>query len=90
MPVETYLFRMVHMGFIYALAFLVYPFSKSAKPWLKGVDLLLAALGVATIVFALWDMDAFIRRSTVPDPPDFWLGIAAIVLLVEISAGPWA
>ena len=85
MPVETYLFRMVHMGFIYALAFIVYPFGKGGKPWAKWVDLLLAAIGVATIVFALWDMDAFIRRSTVPDPADFWLGIAAIVLLVEIS-----
>ena len=84
-PVETYLFRMVHMGFIYALAFLVYPLSKNAKPWARGIDLFLAALGVATILFALWDMDAFIRRSTVPDPPDFWLGVAAIFLLVEIS-----
>jgi len=26
-PVETYLFRMVHMAFIFALAFLVYPTS---------------------------------------------------------------
>jgi TRAP transporter 4TM/12TM fusion protein len=85
MPVETYLFRMVHMGFIYALAFLVYPFGRGAKPWMKRVDVLLAALGAVTIVFALWDMDAFIRRSTVPDPADFWLGVAAIVLLVEIS-----
>jgi TRAP-type uncharacterized transport system fused permease subunit len=32
-PVETYLFRMVHMAFIFPLAFLVYPIRKIAGPW---------------------------------------------------------
>jgi TRAP transporter 4TM/12TM fusion protein len=84
-PVETYLFRMVHMGFIYALSFLVYPVSKKAAPWTRWPDLGMAILGVATIGYALIDLDQFIRRSTVPEPIDFWLGIAAILLLVEIS-----
>ena len=51
----------------------------------QRVDFLLAALGVAAIAFALWDLDKFIRRSTVPDPADFWMGVIAILLLVEIS-----
>ena len=85
MPVETYLFRMVHMGFIFALVFLVHPSFKKAGTWGRGLDVFLAALGVATIVFALWDMDKFIRRSTLPDPADFFMGVAAIILLVEIS-----
>ena len=84
-PVETYLFRMVHMGFIFALSFLVFPFSKSSGRWLRWLDLLLVALGVATIAYALLDLDEFIRRSTVPEPVDFFMGVAAIVLLVEIS-----
>jgi len=45
----------------------------------------LAALGAATIAYALLDVDEFIRRSTVPEPVDFFMGVAAIVLLVEIS-----
>ena len=84
-PVETYLFRMVHMAFIYALAFLVYPTSKATPARTRWLDIALALLGVATIAYALLDLDQFVRRSTVPEPADFWLGIAAIVLLVEIS-----
>jgi TRAP transporter 4TM/12TM fusion protein len=84
-PVETYLFRMVHMAFIYALAFLVFPTSKTATGWARWPDIALALLGVATIAYALVDLDQFVRRSTVPETADFWLGIAAILLLVEIS-----
>jgi TRAP transporter 4TM/12TM fusion protein len=84
-PVETYLFRMVHMGFIYALSFLVYRVSKGAAPWTRWLDIGIAILGVATIAYPLTDLDQFIRRSTVPEPIDLYLGIAAIVLLVEIS-----
>jgi len=84
-PVETYLFRMVHMAFIYALAFLVYPTSKEAGSRTRWLDVGLAIIGVSTIAYALIDLDQFVRRSTVPEPADFWLGIAAIVLLVEIS-----
>jgi TRAP transporter 4TM/12TM fusion protein len=85
LPVETYLFRMVHMAFIYALAFLVYPTSKAAGSWTRWLDVALAILGVSTVAYALIDLDQFVRRSTLPEPADFWLGIAAIVLLVEIS-----
>lgn len=84
-PVETYLFRMVHMAFIYALAFLVYPPAKDAGPWTRWLDAGLALLGVITIAYALIDLDQFVRRSTLPEAADFWLGLVAIVLLVEIS-----
>jgi TRAP transporter 4TM/12TM fusion protein len=84
-PIETYLFRMVHMGFIFALAMLVFPLSKKSDSWSRWLDIGLALLGVATIAYALWDLDKFIRRSTLPNPTDFVLGIVAILLLVEIS-----
>ena len=84
-PIETYAFRMVHMGFIYALSFLVYPMSKKARPWTRWMDIGLAILGVAAIAYAIFDLDQFVRRSTLPEPADFYLGIVAIILLVEIS-----
>jgi TRAP transporter 4TM/12TM fusion protein len=84
-PVETYLFRMVHMAFIYALSFLVFPLSKKEGSPTRWLDVGLAVLGVAAIGYALLDLDQFIRRSTVPEPADFLLGIVAIALLVEIS-----
>jgi len=83
--VETYIFRMVHMAFIFALAFLVYPMRPNASRWTRWLDLILALLGVAAIVYALWDLDTFIRRSTLPDPLDLFFGLIAILLLLEIS-----
>ncbi|MBE0568441.1 MAG: TRAP transporter fused permease subunit [Deltaproteobacteria bacterium] len=84
-PVETYLFRMVHMAFIFALAFIVYPARPKAGRWTIPVDLLLAVLAVASIAYAVVDTDQFIRRTTVPEPMDLFFGIVAIVLLLEIS-----
>jgi TRAP transporter 4TM/12TM fusion protein len=83
-PVETYLFRMVHMAFIYALSFLIYPTSKQ-RGWTDWLDVGLAALGVATIGYAFIDLDQFIRRSTIPESADFTFGLLAILLIVEIS-----
>jgi TRAP transporter 4TM/12TM fusion protein len=84
-PVETYAFRMIHMAFIFALAFLVYPIRPKAARWTIWLDLFLALLGVATIAYTFLDMDQFIRRSTLPEPMDLFFGIVAIVLLLEIS-----
>jgi TRAP transporter 4TM/12TM fusion protein len=84
-PIETYVFRLVHMGFIFALSMLVFPLSKKLGRWSRWLDVGLAILGAATVVYALWDLDKFIRRSTLPDPADFVMGIIAILLLVEIS-----
>lgn len=84
-PIETYLFRMVHMGFIFALGFLSFPLFSKENRWGKGIDLFLAIIGVASIVYALIDVDQFIRRSTLPDPVDFMMGLAVILLLVELS-----
>jgi len=84
-PIETYLFRMVHMAFIFALAFLVYPTSKEVGSRTRWLDVGLAILGTITIAYPLLDLDSFIRRSTLPETVDFWLGIAAVILLVEIS-----
>ncbi|MCX5831467.1 MAG: TRAP transporter fused permease subunit [Deltaproteobacteria bacterium] len=83
--VETYTFRMVHMAFIFALAFLVYPVRPGAGHWTRWLDLILAILGVATIAYIFIDMDQFIRRSTLPEPLDIFFGIVAIILLLEIS-----
>ena len=84
-PIETHTFRMVHLGFIFALAFFAYPVSKNAGRWSMWVDAGLAALGVATIVYPLTHLDLFLRSSTPPDPLDVFFGIAAILLLIELS-----
>jgi TRAP transporter 4TM/12TM fusion protein len=84
-PVETYQFRMVHLGFIYALAFLTHPLSQKHDRWTRWLDVACAILGVLAIVYAVVDLDQFIRRSTLPEPPDLFFGLAAILLLIELS-----
>jgi TRAP transporter 4TM/12TM fusion protein len=84
-PVETHTFRIIHLGFIFCLAFVVSPYSRSAGRWAWRADLFLAIIGVATVVYALLDLDQFIRRSTLPEPLDVLFGIVAIVLLLELS-----
>ncbi|MBI5305190.1 MAG: TRAP transporter fused permease subunit [Chloroflexi bacterium] len=84
-PIDTYTFRMVHLGFIYLLAFLAYPLSPKAGRWGSALDIALAVIGVASIVYALFDLDHFIRRSTLPEVPDLIFGILVIALLIELS-----
>ena len=84
-PVETHLFRLVHLAFIFVLAFLLYPVHPNAGRWTIGPDLLLVILGVACVAYAVIDTDSFLRRSTVPEPADLFFGIVAILLLIEIS-----
>jgi len=84
-PVETYAFRMIHMAFIFALSFLLYPVRATAGRLTIWLDLFLALLAVAAIAYTFLDMDQFIRRSTLPEPMDMVFGIIAIVLLLEIS-----
>ncbi|MHC1730125.1 MAG: TRAP transporter permease [Syntrophobacteraceae bacterium] len=84
-PVETHTFRMVHLGLIFALAFIVTPVSKNARGWTIWVDVGLTILGIASIAYALFDLDQFIRRSTLPEPTDVFFGVVAILLLLELS-----
>lgn len=84
-PIETYVFRMVHLAFILLLAFLMFPYSNKAPDWTKWLDIVLGLMGVATIAWAMIDTDSFIRRSTMPDLPDVIMGIISIVLMLEVS-----
>lgn len=84
-PVETHTFRMVHLGLVFALAFLAAPATEKDSRWSVWLSLGLAVLGVASIVYALADLDQFIRRSTLPKPADVFFGVVAILLLLELS-----
>ena len=68
-PVETYLFRMVHMAFIFALAFPGLSHLEEAPPWatLAGSWAWRSSASPPS-PYALLDLDQFIRRSTLPGP----------------------
>jgi len=87
-PIETHLFRMIHLAFILCARVLAYPFSRKADRWSFGPDLVLALLGVACIVYALTDLDQFIPPLTLPDP---WTCFSALRLFCCFwnSRGGW-
>jgi len=83
--IETYAFRMVHVALIVALGFLAMPIRPKAGKLLLGLDVVLAGLGITAIAYALFDLDQFIRRSTLPETWDMIFGIIMILMLVELS-----
>ena len=85
-PIETHTFRMVHLGFIFALAFFAYPVSKNAGRWSMWMDAGLAVLGVATIVYPLTRPGPV--SSAAPPCRTPWTSSSAssaILLLLELS-----
>jgi len=64
---------------------LVFPLSKKAGSWTRWLDVRTGDPGSRHHRLRLVDLDKFIRRSTLPDPADFIMGVIAILLLVEIS-----
>ncbi len=84
-PVETTTFRMVHLGLIFALGFVVKPGSEKGGPWWIRLDLVLALLAVASIVHGLYDLDQSVSRSTLPEPADVFFCIVSILFLLELS-----
>jgi len=85
MTIETYAFRMVHVALILALGFLAMPIRPKAGKLLLGLDVVLAGIGITAIAYALFDLDQFIRRSTLPETWDMIFGIIMILMLVELS-----
>ena len=83
--IETYAFRMVHVALILALGFLAMPIRAKAGKLLLGFDGILAGVGIVAIAYALFDLDQFIRRSTLPETWDMIFGIIMIIMLVELS-----
>jgi TRAP-type uncharacterized transport system fused permease subunit len=47
-PIETFIFRMAHLAFIFVLGFLAFPVSPKAPGWTKWLDGALAVVGFAT------------------------------------------
>ncbi len=75
--------RALHVGFVLALLFLVFPAAKRFRDRIRWWDVALAALGVATIAHILLDFDDFIERAVTPTRLDLLLGVALVLLVLE-------
>ncbi len=78
--------RAVHLMFAMVLAFLLWPatkrLSKHKLPW---YDVVLALLGVGVCLYLLLNYEALIFRAGLPTSMDIYVGIVAILLVLEIA-----
>ncbi|MEZ5605001.1 MAG: TRAP transporter fused permease subunit [Burkholderiaceae bacterium] len=83
--VPTMTLRPVHVGFMLLLVFLIYPATPRLRNRLMWYDVVLALVGVATIVHILMGGDDFWDRSTMPDRADLVYGIVFVLLVLEAA-----
>jgi TRAP transporter 4TM/12TM fusion protein len=82
LTVPAHKVRAGHLGLVLALCFLLRPGrGRSRRP--SPLDLLLAAAGAASMVYLLWDFDAFVERSSRPNAWDLALGLVAMACVLE-------
>jgi TRAP transporter 4TM/12TM fusion protein len=82
--VTTQILRGIHLAFVFFLSFLVFPPLKRMKNRIGWYDVVLALLGVSTIVYMLVDFEDFIYRAVTPDFWDQAFGIVFILLVLEV------
>lgn len=78
--------RAVHLTFVMILAFLLWPASKKlSKNKLPWYDVVLAVLGAGVGLYVLLNYQALIYRAGKPTNVDLYVGILAILLVLEIT-----
>ena len=84
--VPTQTLRPVHVGFMLLLIFLIFPATPRLRNRLMWYDVVLAVVGVATIVYIIMGGDDFWDRSTLPNQWDVAMGVAFILLHAIVAA----
>jgi TRAP transporter 4TM/12TM fusion protein len=83
--VITQLHRTIHLLFVLALAFLLYPGWRGAARRIHAVDLVLAAAAVVSLGYVFVDFEGFIYRSVVPNTWDLLFGAVTVLLILEAT-----
>jgi TRAP transporter 4TM/12TM fusion protein len=74
--------RVVHLGLLVPIAFLLYPGRPGARR-LGALDVALAALSALSLAYVLWDFDAFVYRGSRPSTADLTFGSVALLTVLE-------
>ncbi|SCY93544.1 TRAP transporter permease [Alkaliphilus peptidifermentans] len=84
--------RAFHLLFVLVLGFLMYPISKkSNKTKIPFYDWIFSGAGIAVTTYILINFEGLIRRGGIPNNLDIFMGIVAILLVLEVtrrSIGP--
>ena len=83
--VPTQPLRYTHVAFVLVLAFLLFPAARRFRNRIRWWDVLLGAVAVGILVYAIMGGDDFTDRATLPTRLDVTLGVIFIVILVEAS-----
>lgn len=83
--IMTQILRGIHVMFVLFLTFLVFPSLGRLKNRIVWYDYLLAALGIAVILYMMIDFEAFIYRSVIPTFWDKFFGVILIILVLEAT-----
>ncbi|MBL3538832.1 TRAP transporter permease [Aminivibrio sp.] len=83
---EAQIQRSIHLGFTLVLVYLLYPARLSKrKEGVKGVDVLLALLGLAVGAYIVVEYSDLMMRAGLPTTGDIVFGAACILLVLEAS-----
>ena len=85
-PMTAIFQRSIHLGFVLVLLFLTVPVSKRFPPWLRWlVDGLLIAATLVIVGYIYTNYDQIMDRFGWWEPTDVWLGVVAVLLVLEAT-----
>ena len=83
--VQPQVYRVSFLLVVLVLTFLLFPFRRRSAARVSPLDWGLIAAAVVTLVWPLFDFDAFIYRSTDPNSIDVVCGAIAVLLVLEAA-----
>ena len=81
--VPTHALRAIHVAFVLALSFLVFPVTRRFRHRVMWWDWLAGAAAVVVVAYMLHGGDDFTDRNTSPETWDIVLGVTLIALILE-------
>ena len=83
--IPTYTLRPLHVGLVLALIYMLFPMLRAWRNRVTPLDWLCAAASLAIVAYIIYQGPEFGDRAIDPDPLDFYVGVALIVLLLEAA-----
>ena len=83
--IATYTLRPLHVGLVLALIYMLFPMLRAWRNRVTPLDWLCAAASLAIVAYIIYQGPEFGDRAIDPEPLDFYVGVALIVLLLEAA-----
>lgn len=83
--VESIIHRAIFLAFAFMLTFLIYPTSRKPAKGYRVVDWFFIGLGVASMVYFIFNYRNMLLRAGIPLPIDTIMGAIAIILVLEAA-----